>query len=105
MAGRALRWMTWAVALLALLSYGLYLALGLSGPPLNGPAQFTPDDAVWVLGQVLFAIVGAVVVSRRPKLPIGWLFCTAGLLGPRSRCSGWVRRARRTPGSWGRAAA
>ena len=81
MAGRALRWMTWAVALLALLSYGLYLALGLSGPPLNGPAQFTPDDAVWVLGQVLFAIVGAVVVSRRPKLPIGWLFCTAGLLG------------------------
>ena len=81
MTGRALRWMTWAVALLALLSYGLYLALGLSGPPLNGPAQFTPDDAVWVLGQVLFAIVGAVVVSRRPKLPIGWLFCTAGLLG------------------------
>ena len=81
MAGRALRWMTWAVALLALLSYGLYLALGLSGPPLNGPAQFTPDDAVWVLGQVLFAIVGAVVASRRPKLPIGWLFCIAGLLG------------------------
>jgi class 3 adenylate cyclase len=66
---------------LALLSYGLYLALGLSSPSLNGTADFTPDDAVWVLGQVLFAIVGAVVASRRPELPIGWLFCTAGLLG------------------------
>jgi class 3 adenylate cyclase len=30
---------------------------------------------------VLFAIVGAVVVSRRPRLPVGWLFCAAGLLG------------------------
>jgi class 3 adenylate cyclase len=47
----------------------------------NGLADFTPDDAVWVLGQALFAIVGAVVASRRPELPIGWLFCAAGLLG------------------------
>ena len=81
MAGRAVRGLSWAVVPLALLSYGLYLALGLSSPPVNGPAELTPDDAVWVLGQVLFAIVGSVVASRRPKSPIGWLFCTAGLLG------------------------
>jgi class 3 adenylate cyclase len=66
---------------MALLSYGLYLVLGLLSPPVNGTADFTLDDAIWVLGQVLFAIVGAVIAWRRPKLPIGWLFCTAGLLG------------------------
>ena len=81
MAGRAIRGLPWAVVPLALLSYGLYLELGLSSPPVNGLADFSPDDAVWVLSQVLFAIVGAVVASRRPESPIGWLFCTAGLLG------------------------
>jgi class 3 adenylate cyclase len=81
MAGRALRGLPWAVVPLAVLSYVLYLELGLSSPPVNGVADFTLDDAVWVLSQVLFAIVGAVVASRRPESPIGWLFCTAGLLG------------------------
>jgi hypothetical protein len=81
LAGRVVRGLAWVIVPLALLSYGLYLALGLSSPPVNGLADFTPDDAVWVLGQALFAIVGAVVASRRPKLPIGWLFCAAGLLG------------------------
>jgi class 3 adenylate cyclase len=81
MAGRAVRWLTWAVVPLALLGFGLYLALGLSGPRVSGPAAFSPDDAVWVLGQAVYAIVGAIVASRRPELSIGWLFCVAGLLG------------------------
>lgn len=81
MAGRAVRGLAWLVVPLALLSYGVYLALGLSSPPVEGTADFTLDYAVWVLGQALFAIVGAVVASRRPELPIGWLFCAAGLLG------------------------
>jgi class 3 adenylate cyclase len=77
----AVRGLTWAVIPLALLGYGLYVLLGLSGPTVNGPADFTPDDAFWVLGQVVFAVVGAVVASRRPASPIGWLYCAAGLLG------------------------
>jgi hypothetical protein len=70
-AGRAVRGLTWTVVPLALLGYGLYLALGLSAPRVGGPAAFTPDDAAWLLGQVLFAVVGAVVASRRPESPIG----------------------------------
>lgn len=81
MARRAVGRLSWAVVLLALLGYGLYLALGLSSPSVSGPAAFSPDDAIWVLGQVAFAIVGAVVASRRPELPFGWLFSVAGLLG------------------------
>jgi class 3 adenylate cyclase len=81
MAKSAVGRLSWAVVPLALLGYGLYLALGLSGPVVEGPAAFSPDDATWVLGQVAFAVVGALVASRRPELPIGWLFCVAGLLG------------------------
>jgi class 3 adenylate cyclase len=81
MAARAVERLSWVVVPLALLGYGLYLALGLSGPVVNGLADFSPDDAVWVLGQAAFAIVGSVVASRRPELPIGWLFCAAGLCG------------------------
>jgi class 3 adenylate cyclase len=81
MAGGAVRGLNWVVVPLALLGYGLYLALGLSSPTVNGPSDFTPDDAFWVLGQVAFAVVGAVVASRRPESPIGWLFCAAGLIG------------------------
>jgi len=81
MARHAVRGLKWAVVPLALLGYAFYLALGLSSPPVEGPAGFGPDDAVWMLGQVLFAMVGAVIASRRPESPIGWLFGIAGLLG------------------------
>ena len=40
MARRAVGWLSWAVVLLALLGYGLYLALGLSSPSVSGPAAF-----------------------------------------------------------------
>ena len=52
MAERAVRRLSWAIVPLALLGYGLYLALGISSPAVNGPAAFGLDDAVWVLGQV-----------------------------------------------------
>src|SRR5215204_2105255 len=81
MAEGVARRLNWAVVPLAVVGYLVYVALGLSNPVVNGPAAFTPDDAVWALGQVAFAVVGALVASRRPELPIGWLYCAAGLLG------------------------
>jgi len=81
MAARAVGRLSWVVVPLALLGYALYLVLGLSNPAVNGPAAFGLDDVLWVLGQATFAIVGAVVASKRPELPIGWLYCVAGLLG------------------------
>ena len=81
MAEGVARRLNWAVVPMAVVGYLVYVALGLSNPVVNGPAAFTPDDAVWALGQVAFAVVGALVASRRPELPIGWLYCAAGLLG------------------------
>ena len=81
MAVRAAKKLNWVVVPLAVGGYVSYVALGLSNPAVNGPAAFTPDDAVWALGQVAFAVVGALVASRRPELPIGWLYGAAGLLG------------------------
>src|SRR4051794_32668295 len=89
MAARAVGRLSWVVVPLALLGYALYLVLGLSNPAVNGPAAFGLDDALWVLGQATFAIVGAVVASKRPELPIGWLYCVAGLFvmkGEIDRC-------------------
>jgi hypothetical protein len=81
MLGRATIRLSRAVMPLAVLGYVAYLVLGMTSPRVAGPAAFTFDDAVWVLGQAVLAAVGALIVSRRPELPIGWLFCTAGLIG------------------------
>jgi hypothetical protein len=81
MPGRAAAWLNWAVVPPAVLGYVAYLVLGMTSPTVHGPSDFTPDDAVWVFAQVVMAAVGALIASRRPELPIGWLFCAAGLIG------------------------
>jgi hypothetical protein len=81
MLGRAAGRLSRLVMPLAVLGYVAYLVLGVTGPEVAAPAAFTFDDAVWVLGQAVLAVVGAMIVSRRPELPIGWLFCAAGLIG------------------------
>jgi class 3 adenylate cyclase len=81
MAVHAAKRLNWAVVPLVVIGYLVYVALGLSNPAVDGPAAFTPDDAVWMLGQVAFAVVGALVASRRPELSVGWLYGAAGVLG------------------------
>jgi hypothetical protein len=108
MLGRTAVRLSWAVVPLAVLGYGVYLALGLTGPTAAGPSAFTPDDAVWVFAQVVLAVVGALIASRRPELPIGWLFCAAGLIGVVEGIAARyaVHELAGTPGSpWGDAAA
>jgi signal transduction histidine kinase len=39
------------------------------------------EDACFILTQLAFATLGALIVTRRPGHRLGWLFCTIGLMG------------------------
>ena len=52
---------------------GTHLPAG-EGATVNGPAQLTFGVMV-----IAFAALGALLASRRPRNPIGWLLCAAPL--------------------------
>jgi hypothetical protein len=73
-------WLAWSICALSLvltgLGIGLLVLLNLSHPDV-------PSYEFWVHATsiaVAFSTVGALIASRRPEHPVGWLFCTIGLL-------------------------
>jgi signal transduction histidine kinase len=81
MRGRAAARLGWStVAASVLLSGGGILLLARSGPPTGTLAPTTVGTQIAIgLGFLVFPLVGALIVSRRPEHPIGWLFCLAGV--------------------------
>ena len=78
MSTRTAALMAWAACVVSLaltaLSF-LLLALNLSHPDV-------PIYSYWAEGTLLavgYSTVGAVVASRRPQNPIGWILCAIGL--------------------------
>ena len=72
-------WMLWALAMGGLPAIGwLDHLLRQAGRPDLAP--LTPDAVAYVLGLVSAATVGAVLASRRPRHPVGWLLLTLALL-------------------------
>jgi hypothetical protein len=78
------RRLAWALA-------GLSLMLGIGANVLLGaiPSEDLPRedrldliDVLFSLGFVGYAVVGAMIASRRPRNPVGWLFCAFGVLYP-----------------------
>ena len=70
-----LAWSLWGLALTLTVLALLLLALSLSHPHVH-----TFDD--WLgstLNAVFFSTVGAIVASRRPENPVGWLICLFGV--------------------------
>jgi hypothetical protein len=71
-------WSLWALAVLALPVLGwLDQLLRQAGRPELAP--LSPDAAAYLLGIVSAVTVGAVLVSRRPGHPVGWLLLAFGL--------------------------
>jgi hypothetical protein len=80
MSRRAATWLAWTTCALSLLltglSIGLLVVLNLFDPDVPVFRYWTHLTAI----AVAFSTAGAIIASYRPKHPVGWLFCTIGLL-------------------------
>ena len=87
MSRRTAAWLAWSMcsASLVLTVLGLFL-LAISQSPVGAPVYAgAPVFDYWLVNTVValsFSTVGAVIAPRfPPHNPIGWLFCTIGLVG------------------------
>jgi hypothetical protein len=91
MSVRATSWLAWSLWLLcvALISFALlFYFLATPTPATDTPPTLT---ALFRILSLAFPTVGALVASRRPGNPIGWIFCGAGLLyGVQAFASGYA---------------
>jgi hypothetical protein len=78
MSGRTASWLAWSTCVLSLaltaLSVLLLVLLLRSDTPIY---YYWLETSMVAVG---YSIVGAIVASRLPKSPIGWLFCAIGLI-------------------------
>src|SRR5215212_8261822 len=87
---RTASWLAWSLCAVCVALLGLALLLALPTLPVvqssinePGPALQRPGLALALLTGVLslaFPAVGALIASRLPANPIGWIFCGVGLL-------------------------
>ncbi len=76
MSGRVAGWLAWGAWFLTVLAMALTLFL----TSLNEPTSSFSNTAFLSLLILAFSTVGALVASRRPENPIGWLFCSGALV-------------------------
>jgi hypothetical protein len=72
-------WLAWSMCALSLALTALGLLLLALGRLRSGANIFDYWIETTAIA-VSFSTVGAVIASRRPEHPVGWLFCTIGLL-------------------------
>jgi hypothetical protein len=79
--GRATTWLAWSVVVL---SVAMFVAAGVFSvlPPCAGgsSAVATVSETVGFVLFLAFPIVGALIASRRPRNPVGWILLADGLL-------------------------
>jgi hypothetical protein len=77
---RTASWVAWSLCGLSLVLTGAGIGLLIL---LNLSYQGVPIYDYWADATAIavsFSIVGAIIASRRPEHPVGWLFCTIGVL-------------------------
>ena len=94
MSRRAATWIAWAIWAFSLPFVAFSGVFGF----LSASARIYPDPGfIVLLGALLtlaFPTVGAVVASRRPENPIGWMFCAVGpVVGAAASASAYAQYA------------
>src|SRR5918999_5341195 len=78
MSTRTAAWLAWAVCAISLAFTALCFLLIVLSLRLNTPAYFFwPELTVLALG---YSVIGAIIASRLPNHPIGWICCAIGLI-------------------------
>ncbi len=78
MSRRTAAWFAWAVCALSLALTALSFLLIVLILNLNTPAYFFwPELTVLAIG---YSVIGAIIASRLPNHPIGWICCAIGLI-------------------------
>ena len=78
MSTRTAAWLAWAVCAISLAVTALCFLLIALNLSLDTPAYFFwPDLTVLALG---YSVIGAIIASRLPNHPIGWLCCAIGFV-------------------------
>jgi hypothetical protein len=88
MSGRTASWLAWSLAALSVAMFLLGFALTVlslyAGPATQAPSDWGTSGLLSGLMIFLpflaFALVGALISSRRPENPIGWICLASGLL-------------------------
>jgi hypothetical protein len=77
---RTATWLAWSVCALSLLLMGFSLLLVVLGWSTPLPRGWTPwRDQASLVGLIGAPILGALIASRRPENPYGWLWLGLGL--------------------------
>jgi hypothetical protein len=78
----ALVWSGRTVAVASVPLVAATMALGVQRPEgAEGITDYGSPDAVYSLAQLMFALVGGIVVGRYPRHRVGWLFIAVGATG------------------------
>jgi hypothetical protein len=78
MSRRTAAWLAWAVCAISLALTALCFLLIVLSLRLNTPAYFFwPELTVLAIG---YSVIGAVIASRLPNHPIGWICCAIGFI-------------------------
>jgi hypothetical protein len=81
---RATSWLAWSLAALCVLLFLVAVALQVATLPVRPPSSWGTGGISTLLWAILpflpFAIVGALVASKRPTNPVGWICLAVGLV-------------------------
>src|SRR5215211_7284294 len=80
MSARSAAWLAWSVCAVSVALTLLYVLLNLLTPPIPMRELGLGYAVFEIIGLLVYPTVGALVASRRPHNPIGWIFCGIGFL-------------------------